>query len=166
MGRAKAAEEQHELRLLEALSEAPEARQIDLAARVGVAVGTVNWHLKRLATKGLIKVQRIGQWRWQYLLTPKGLSEKAKLTAAYVQISMDLYRQTRTAALELLKKLRAAGYKRVCLMGEGELLEICRLTCLEQGMQMVDGHDQGAPLIRQDGRQLRLEWPQGDHDGQ
>ena len=165
MGRVKAAEQQHELRLLEALSEAPEARQIDLAARVGVAVGTVNWYLKRLAAKGLIKVRRIGQWRWQYLLTPKGLSEKAKLTAAYVQVSMDLYRHTRTAALELLKELRAAGFQRACLIGEGELLEICRLTCLEQGIQIVNGHDQEIPLIRQDGRQLRLEWPKGDHGG-
>lgn len=162
MGRAKTAEEEHELRLLEALSEAPEARQIDLAARVGVAVGTINWHLKRLAAKGLIKVRRIGQWRWQYLLTPKGLSEKAKLTAAYVQFSMDLYRQTRTAALELLREMRASGYERARLLGEGELLEICRLTCLEQGMQLVERDDQKAPLIRQDGRQLRLEWPQED----
>jgi DNA-binding MarR family transcriptional regulator len=159
LGRVKASEEERELKLLEALAEAPGARQIDLAVRVGLAVGTVNWHLKRLAAKGLIKVQRIGQWRWHYLLTPQGLAEKAKLTAAYVQISMVLYRQTRARALELLEEIRRAGYARVRLVGAGELLEICRLTCLEQGMQIVSDERQALPVIHQEGRELRLEWP-------
>ncbi len=159
VSRAKVSENERELKLLEALAEAPGARQIDLAARGGLAGGTVNWHLKHLAAKGLIKVQRIGQWRWHYILTPQGLTEKAKLTAAYVQISMELYRQTRARALELLAELRRAGYDRVHLAGAGELLEICRLTCLEQGIHIASDQHQNLPLIRQEGRELRLEWP-------
>jgi len=156
MGKAIGPEQQRELQLLEALAASPEARQLDLAARLGVAVGTVNWHLKRLAAKGLIKVRRIGQWRWQYLLTPKGLAEKARLTAAYVQLSLELYRQTRGRALELLGRLRAAGFDRVRLGGEGDLLDICRLTCLEQGVQIAPDADADLPLIRQVGRELEL----------
>jgi len=67
-----------ELELLEVLAEEPEVRQVDLATRLGVAVGTVNWLLKRLAAKGWIKIRRIGRWRWSYILTPKGLAEKAR----------------------------------------------------------------------------------------
>jgi hypothetical protein len=65
-------EEIRNLRLLEALAEEPEIRQVDLAARLGMAVGTVNWLLKRLTAKGYVKVKRIGQWHWRYLLTPPG----------------------------------------------------------------------------------------------
>lgn len=160
MGKTKTPESYQELQLLEALHEIPEARQIDLASRVGVSVGTVNWSLKRLAGKGFIKIKQIGRWRWQYLLTPKGLAKKAKLTAAYIQYSMSLYRQTRTQALHYFQQVRAAGFEQVCLTGKGELLEICRLTCLEQGIKVLPEHVQNMPLIRQQGLKLQLEWPQ------
>ena len=43
-----------ELRILEVLAEEPRVRQVDLAVRLGVAVGMVNWLLKRLLAKGYI----------------------------------------------------------------------------------------------------------------
>jgi len=71
----------HKLRLLEALEEEPEVRQMDLAVRLGVATGTVNWHLKRLAAKGYVKIKKIGRWRWRYLLTPQGNGIKLSYAA-------------------------------------------------------------------------------------
>lgn len=157
-------ESYQELQLLEALYELPEARQIDLATRIDVSVGTVNWHLKRLAAKGLIKVKQIGRWRWQYLLTPKGIAEKTKLTAAYVQASLSLYRQIRTQALDYFRQIQAAGFDHIRLEGQGDLLDICRLTCLEQKIKVVPNHVQDVPVIRQVGRGLQLEWPEAIYD--
>jgi len=150
-----------ELKLLEAIEEEPEARQIDLAARVGVAVGTVNWLLKRLAAKGYVKVRRIGRWRWRYLLTPKGFAEKARLTQRYLQESMRLYRETRQEARSMLAKIRKKGYNQVRIEGDpgSDLVDVCRLTCLEQGITIVDSNE--APLLRVAGRELVLEWPEG-----
>jgi hypothetical protein len=51
---------QTELQLLEALELEPETTQ------AGVAVGMVNWYLKRWTAKGTIKVKRIGRWQWCY----------------------------------------------------------------------------------------------------
>ena len=68
MGQKEDSERLRELEVLEALVENPEARQADLATRLGVAVGTVNWLLKRLVSKGYVKVKRIGRWRWRYLV--------------------------------------------------------------------------------------------------
>lgn len=128
-----------ELRLLEVLEEESEIKQIELAAKVGVAVGTVNWLLKRFAAKGYVKVKRIGQWRWRYLLTPQGVAEKARLTEGYFRNSMSLYRHTRQEAQDLLGKVKNSGYAEVYLQGnEGnDLVDICRLTCLEQGIKVV-----------------------------
>ena len=53
---------EHELQLLEALESSPETTQAELAAQVGVAVGTVNWQTKRWSKKGYVKVSRIGRW--------------------------------------------------------------------------------------------------------
>lgn len=147
----------NELELLEALSDAPETTQADLAARVGVAVGTVNWYLKRWTKKGYVKVRRIGRWQWSYLLTPEGVARKARLASEYIDASMALYRRTRADAQRLLAEARAAGYAAVTIAGDGEIAEICRLTCLEQGMAAADGA--ALPRLRVVGRNLVLEWP-------
>jgi len=150
-----------ELELLEALAEDPEARQVDLATRLGVAVGTVNWLLKRLATKGYIKVKRIGRWQWHYLVTPRGFAEKARLTQQYLQQSMHLYRDTRQEARRLLQELKERGYDKVGIEGDpkNDLVDVCRLTCLEEGIEQANTEEESAPVLLVDGRELSLDWP-------
>ena len=168
MGKEGDSEEIRELKLLEALAEEPEIRQIDLAAQLGVAVGTVNWLLKRLAAKGYVKVKRIGRWRWRYLLTPQGFAEKARLTQRYLQNSMRLYRQTRQEAQRLLSELRERGYTQVYVEGDSgnDLVDVCRLTCLEHGVKVIESargrtsEEEGLPVLRVDGQELSLEWPE------
>jgi DNA-binding MarR family transcriptional regulator len=150
-----------ELELLEALAEKPEARQVDIAAQLGVAVGTVNWHLKRFAAKGYIKVKRIGRWHWGYILTPKGMAEKARLTMSYVHSSMNLYREIRGQCRSLLQQVMKAGYREVVLEGDGELVDVCKLTCLEQGIHCIssNGKKQEVPVLTVDGLDMVLAWP-------
>jgi len=151
-----------QLRLLEALAEEPDVRQIDLAARVGVAVGTVNWLLKRMVTKGYVKVKRLGQWRWRYLLTPQGFAEKARLTEQYLHDSLNLYRRIRQEARELLVQVRERGFDRICLHDgtEDDLEDVFRLTCLEQGIAIAAGRADGVPVVHAIGNRLHVEWPQ------
>ncbi len=149
-----------ELRLLEVLEAEPEARQADLAERLGVAVGTVNWLLKRLAAKGYVKIQRISRWHWRYLLTPQGVREKSRLLTQYIRDSLSLYRQVREEARRLLGQLKSAGYSRVELRGEGEIADIVRLTSLEQEIEPVEAFGSSSlPVIRIEGYRLELFWP-------
>jgi len=53
-----ASEEPRELTLLEQIENDPDVNQSTLATQLGIAVGTVNWHLKRLIAKGYVKVKR------------------------------------------------------------------------------------------------------------
>ncbi|MFQ5794098.1 MAG: winged helix-turn-helix transcriptional regulator [Candidatus Bipolaricaulia bacterium] len=164
MSNEETSEKIRELKLLEALEQEPEARQVDLAARLGVAVGTVNWHLKRLAAQGYVKVKRIGQWHWRYLLTPQGMAEKARLTKDYVRRSMQLYRETRGQARRLLTQINRAGYTQVALEGDADLVDVCRLTCLEQGIEVVASKTDRVPVLRTEGQELVLEWPETGED--
>ena len=95
-----------DLKILEALEQESEVKQAELASRLNLAVGTVNWLLKRLSSKGYIKTKRISKWQWRYILTPRGFAEKSRLTKRYVQISMQLYSDTRQRAKELLSQVR------------------------------------------------------------
>jgi len=151
-----------EVLILKEIEENPVTTQADMARKLGVATGTINWYLKRLAAKGLVKMKRIGHWQWKYILTPKGMAEKARLVEAYVQRSMRLYREKREEARRLLGEVRKAGYRRVRLEGENDLVDICRLTCLEQGVEVVSDGFARVPVLRVNGVDLELEWP--DHD--
>ena len=150
-----------ELQLLEALEKNPETTQADLATKAGVAVGTVNWYLKRWSAKGFVKVKRIGRWRWRYLLTPQGMAEKADLTSRYFQASMRIYRQSRAEAKRILASAKAAGFDTVVILGDGDIAEIVELTCLEMG---VTSTRQAAfrpdlPQIIVDGLKIETVWP-------
>ena len=67
-------EVERELRILETLEHNPETTQANLAAQLGVAVGSVNWYLKRLIHKGYVKATKMERRRLKYFVTPQGLA--------------------------------------------------------------------------------------------
>ncbi len=126
-----------ELSLLEEIEHDPDVTQATLAAQLGVAVGTVNWHLKRLVAKGYVKVKRAQRRKLRYIITPEGLAFRALLTVNYIETSMRLYRKTRARMQELIAQVRQAGYGEVVITGEGDIADICRLTCIEEGLRVI-----------------------------
>jgi DNA-binding MarR family transcriptional regulator len=152
---------ERDLQILEYLERNPDTTQADLATRLGVAVGSVNWYLKRLISKGYVKVRQMQRRRLRYLVTPQGLGEKARLTQAYMQASLRLYRETRARAQSLLAQVLEAGYDTVCVEGDGDLVDICRLTCLEQNLRMAQDSDESrVPRLVAEGTRLALRWPE------
>ncbi|MEP6891972.1 MAG: winged helix-turn-helix transcriptional regulator, partial [Nitrospirota bacterium] len=79
---------QRDLLLLSELDRNGGATQRTLATKLGVALGLTNLYLKRLTHKGYIRVSTIPRSRIRYLLTPQGLSEKARLTYLHMQHSL------------------------------------------------------------------------------
>ena len=131
-----------ELMLLEHIERDPDITQASMAAQLGVAVGTVNWHIKRFIAKGYVKVKRAQRRKLRYIITPEGLAFRARLTVNYIDSSMRLYRKTRQRIGELLIELQQAGYNQVCIRGDGDIADICRLSCLEQGINVIEEHPQ------------------------
>jgi len=123
-----------ELKLLEHIEENPDVNQATLAGKLDIAVSTVNWHIKRMAEKGYIKLKRAERKKLRYIITPEGLAFRAHLTVKYIENSMMLFRRTRNRVIDILAELRVAGYERVRISGDGELAEVIQLTCLEQGV--------------------------------
>jgi DNA-binding MarR family transcriptional regulator len=134
-----------EMVLLEKIEYDPDINQATLAAHLGVAVGTVNWHLKRLIAKGYVKVKRAQRRKLRYIITPEGIAFRARLTVNYIEQSMELYRLVRERVREALVEIKIAGYNSVRIQGDGDIADICRLTCLEQGVTITDSSE--APLL-------------------
>ena len=139
-------EQDRDLVILEHISKDPDASQATLATQIGVAVGTINWHIKRLIAKGYVKVRRAERRKLRYIITPEGLSLRARLTLDYIQSSFRMYRLVRQRVLNQLAEVQEAGYSHVRLEGEGDVADVCRLTCLEHGLAIVDSGN--VPLIK------------------
>jgi DNA-binding MarR family transcriptional regulator len=153
--------QQREMSLLEEIERDPDTTQANLATRLGVAVGTVNWHLKRLVAKGYVKVKRAERRKLRYIITPEGISLRARLTVAYVEQSMSLYRETRSEARRLLKLVAKRGFEGVHVQGNGDLADVIRLTCLEQGIEVLrEQPADSAPVLTIKGREMRVIWPE------
>lgn len=149
-----------DLVILEQIDQNPEATQASMAAQLGVAIGTVNWHLKRLVEKGYVKVRRANRRKLLYIITPEGLALRARLTLDYINTSFHLYRLVRERMHEAIEQVRAAGYLRLRLEGSGDVAEVCRLTCLEHGIELVSAPD--APLVLINGMKMFVELPGSD----
>jgi DNA-binding MarR family transcriptional regulator len=148
-------DEIRELSLLEQIESDPNINQSTLAIQLGVAVGTVNWHLKRLIAKGAVKVSRAERKKLRYIITPEGLALRARLAVDYVERSFSVYRRTRQRVKEHVAAMRRAGHNRVRIVGSGDVADICKLTCLEQGISVVT--DKSVPALILDGYKVKLE---------
>lgn len=147
--------EHRDLELLNHITVDPDASQATLASQLGVAVGTINWHLKRLIEKGYVKVRRAERRKLKYIITPEGIALRAKLTLNYIQTSLGLYRLIRERSLKALQEVRRAGFNAIRIEGDGDVAEICRLTCLEQNFE-INETSKALPVIRIDEMKLMV----------
>jgi len=154
-------ESARELALLEHIESNPDVTQASLATQLGVAVGTVNWHIKRLIEKGYIKIKRAERKKLRYIITPEGIALRTLLTMDYIEQQFLLYRNTRQRVREHLDQIKSAGYKEVSIQGEGDVADICRLSCLEQGVAITT--DSNAPVLEIVGLKVILH-PDGSHE--
>lgn len=149
----------YDLEILNHIEQNPDTTQADMATQLGVAIGSVNWYLKRLVNKGYIKVTQMQRRRLRYFLTPKGIAEKAQLTAAFMQASLHWYRETRRTSLKFLQQVQQAGYDTVCIEGDGDLAEIVYLSCLEAHIKVKTEVDRLYPVFRVENWRTVLDWP-------
>ena len=91
---AKIQEETH-FRIMRLLQDNPDLTQRELADRLGMSVGGLNYCLNALIDKGFVKMANFQQsknkFKYIYLLTPQGIAEKVALTSRFLQRKLDEY---------------------------------------------------------------------------
>lgn len=148
-------EAQRDLQVLEAVAGDQRITQRGLAGNLGIALGLANVYVKRLARKGYIKCINIQSNRLLYLITPKGIAEKTRLTYEYMQYSLQLYGQVRVHLRAVLQPLAEAGHKRIAIYGTGEAAELAYLSVKEAGLEL-------AAIFDDEGGQMFLGMPVQD----
>ena len=147
-----------DLVLLEQIEKNPDATQASLASQLGVAVGTVNWHLKRLIEKGFVKVKHAERRKLKYIITPEGIALRANLTLDYIRTSLELYRLIRKRVQEAVEQIQERGYSKVRIEGSvADIVDICRLTCIEQGID-ISAETNCVPILRIEHLKIHVDW--------
>lgn len=99
-------QEDTNFRVMRLLQENPDLTQRELAEKLGVSVGGLNYCLKALMEKGLVKMQNFthskNKFGYVYVLTPRGIAEKAKLTSNFLKRKMEEYEALK-AEIDILK---------------------------------------------------------------
>ena len=112
--------------------------QAGLSDRLGIAVGSVNWYIKRLVQRGWVKVSHLDRTRLKYDLTSDGMAVFTKRALFYARDSLKVYSDIRSKAKKLVDELIEQGINQVYLDGNDEMIDILRLTCMEKGISMSD----------------------------
>ena len=94
-GPQTSARDELRLKVLRALETNPELSQRQLAAELGVSLGGVNYALKALMERGFVKADNFrksgNKVAYLYVLTPRGVAEKASLTSRFLKRKMEEY---------------------------------------------------------------------------
>ncbi len=101
------------LKLLRLLAENPQVSQRELAEHLGVSLGKANYCLQALVERGLVKARNFknnaNKRAYLYLLTPKGVREKAQISVRFLQRKIEEHEALRAEIEELRHELKNDG---------------------------------------------------------
>jgi len=106
-------EQEIRYRLLNLLADEPQLRQLDMAKRMGISVGKVNFCISELAKKGLIKVNRFKSAKnklpYSYMLTPRGIEETGRITVRFLKRKIEEYEEIKRQIGALSEEVEENG---------------------------------------------------------
>ena len=100
--------DEYRYKILKLVSDRPEISQRELAQQLGISLGRVNYCVKALIEKGLVKATNFrnnnNKLAYMYLLTPSGIEEKASITVSFVKWKIEEYEAIQAEIEELRRE--------------------------------------------------------------
>lgn len=119
---------ENEFLLIQEISRNPHATQRHLSESLGLSLGTTNILIRRLARKGLLKVQQLDWKRTRYLLTLEGALEKSRKAYRYTVYTLRIFRQLQENISAALSREHAEGRRHFVFVADDELLDLLKET--------------------------------------
>jgi predicted transcriptional regulator len=129
--------DQYELEILNHVEETPLLTNRILASKLGCSIKLAHLVLTGMVDRGLLHVKKLHSRRWDYFLTPKGISEKARLTYEFLDFSMKFYSEARKKSSQVCRDIAEGGMKEVGLIGADDLAEIVYLGIKEWNLELI-----------------------------
>jgi DNA-binding MarR family transcriptional regulator len=133
----KPSERMRDLQFLGEIEQNPKISQRELSHKFGIALGVTNACIKRMAQRGLIKLKGIPPRKIAYYLTPKGFSEKTKLTLSFFSYNIRHYAEMKKQISKTLLEVQNSGIKRIAFYGISDKMEVAYITLQGLDMELV-----------------------------
>lgn len=133
----KPSESMRDLQFLEELEKTPNLSQRELSNKFGIALGVTNACIKRMARRGWIRLRKVPPRRIGYYLTPKGFTEKTKLTMTFLSYNIHHYSRLKAMIGEKFIEMASQGVERVVFYGVSEEMEVAYVTLQGTDMELV-----------------------------
>jgi DNA-binding MarR family transcriptional regulator len=130
-------QEMKELSLLQELEKNPIISQRELSNKFGIALGVTNACLKRMVRRGWIRITNLNHHKIGYFLTPKGFTEKTKLTLHLISWTIQHYCTLKDIIGKKLLEMQNKGFKRIIFYGVSDEMEIAYITLQGFNLDLV-----------------------------
>jgi len=131
-----------EIEILERISRSKNTiRQRDLARIIGLSLGLTNSILKRLTSKGLLKIKKVNNRNIQYVVSPAGMEAIAQRSYRYFKRTLKNVVSYKEAMDELVQEIKQQGCKRLVLVGKSDLDFIVEHFCDKHRIEFKDVRD-------------------------
>ncbi len=127
--------DENDLKLIVEISKDQNLTQRDLSKRTNLSLGLVNLILKRLIRHGYVKVAGLNSKKVQYLITPKGFSEKARKSYTYIFKTIDLVQKIREEIEKIITDAYSQGCRKFVLLGSESLADLVNVAFSEMNLK-------------------------------
>ena len=125
------------LGVLSAIEADSRVTQRSLSNELGIALGLTNSYFKKCINKGLVKIKQVPANRYAYYLTPRGFSEKSRLTAEYLKASFDFYGRAKNDLKQIMAVCIEKKMFNIVLSDQSELAEIAIIISFSTYINLV-----------------------------
>lgn len=145
------------------------ANQRELSRQMNLSLGMTNMLLRRLVTKGYIRIKQLDSRKVGYFLTPKGFAEKMRKSVKYTLKTISSIGLIKKQLLEILGSLYTQGHRKFYILGESDFAELVESSLIQSqwaGIEVIrikslaEGSDGLVLICREDENSLELD---GEH---
>jgi len=104
-----------------------------ISRQVNLSLGMTNMLLKRLITKGYIRMKQLNRRKVEYILTPKGFTEKMRKSVQYTLKTINSIGLIKKHLAQILQLLYKQGERKFFVLGESDLSALIEIVFREQG---------------------------------
>ncbi len=125
------------------------ANQRDLAQQMNLSLGMTNMLIRRLITKGYIRIRQLNKKKVEYILTPKGFAEKMRKSVNYTLKTINSIGLVKQSIAGLIKASCEAGGRKFYVLGGSDLVGLIEMTVREiygNGLELVRVEALGAGM--------------------
>lgn len=112
---------EHEFELVNIIGGQLAVNQRDLSRQVNLSLGMTNMVIRRLVTKGYIRIKQLNRRKVEYILTPKGFAEKMRKSVKYTLKTIHSIGLIKNNLYNILKPLHEEGIRKFYILGESDL---------------------------------------------